>query len=225
MADALSSTRSWTIRMSGRSVSSGRPRWRSTSTLGRRPRGSGCNARVGAKNFVVVLPDADMTLATQIIADSAFGCAGQRCLAVSVAVAVGDAYSPFRSAIADAASSIRVGNGLDAGVQMGPVITPDSKQRIESLVAVGETEGARAMIDGRNARIAGFERGTFIKPTVLDGLPTTSSLAHTEIFGPVLSLMHAKSIDEAMDVSGSQSLREPGVAVYDERRGSQAVSI
>ncbi len=156
----------------------------------------------GAKNFVIVVPDADMTLATQIIADSAFGCAGQRCLAVSVAVAVGDAYPAFRSAISDVAASIRVGNGLDAGVQMGPVITPESKQRIESLVAVGVGEGARPVVDGRAARIAGHERGTFIKPTVLDGLPTTSSLAHTEIFGPVLSVMHASSLDDAMEVLG-----------------------
>jgi malonate-semialdehyde dehydrogenase (acetylating) / methylmalonate-semialdehyde dehydrogenase len=154
----------------------------------------------GAKNFVIVLPDADMTLATQIISDSAFGCAGQRCLAVSVAVAVGDAYPAFRSAITDAAASIRVGNGLDSGVQMGPVITPESQRRIESLIETGIHEGGRPAVDGRRARIDGYERGTFVKPTVLDGLPVTSSLAHTEIFGPVLSVIHAKSIDEAMMV-------------------------
>jgi malonate-semialdehyde dehydrogenase (acetylating) / methylmalonate-semialdehyde dehydrogenase len=154
----------------------------------------------GAKNFVIVLPDADMTLATQIIADSAFGCAGQRCLAVSVAVAVGDAYPAFRSTIANAASSIRVGSGLDNGVQMGPVITPESQRRIESLVSAGVAEGARPIVDGRAARIEGYDKGTFVKPTVLDGLPLNSGLAHTEIFGPVLSLIHAKSIDEAMTV-------------------------
>jgi malonate-semialdehyde dehydrogenase (acetylating)/methylmalonate-semialdehyde dehydrogenase len=153
----------------------------------------------GAKNHVIVLPDADMDLATQIISDSAFGCAGQRCLAVSVAVTIGEAQKSFRDSIAHAASTIRVGNGLDAGVQMGPVITPQSKQRVESLISVGVGEGAKAILDGRKTRIPGYESGNFLTPTILDGLPSTSQLANTEIFGPVLSLVHADSIDEAME--------------------------
>jgi malonate-semialdehyde dehydrogenase (acetylating) / methylmalonate-semialdehyde dehydrogenase len=153
----------------------------------------------GAKNHVVVLPDADMELATQIISDSAFGCAGQRCLAVSVAVTIGGAQKSFGESIADAASKIRIGNGLDAGVQMGPVITGESKRRIESLIGQGVGEGAKAIVDGRNAKVPNHESGHFLKPTVLDGLPASSSLAHTEIFGPVLSLVHANSIDEAME--------------------------
>jgi malonate-semialdehyde dehydrogenase (acetylating) / methylmalonate-semialdehyde dehydrogenase len=153
----------------------------------------------GAKNHVIVLPDADMELATQIISDSAFGCAGQRCLAVSVAVTVGEARKTFRDSIAQAASAIRVGNGLDSGVQMGPVITRDSKQRIESLISQGAKEGAKPILDGRNTKIPNHEKGNFVKPTVLDNLPPSSDLAHTEIFGPVLSLIHANSIDEAMD--------------------------
>jgi malonate-semialdehyde dehydrogenase (acetylating)/methylmalonate-semialdehyde dehydrogenase len=153
----------------------------------------------GAKNHVIVLPDADMDLATQIISDSAFGCAGQRCLAVSVAVTIGEAQKTFRDSIAHAASAIRVGNGLDAGVQMGPVITKESKQRIESLIGTGVGEGAKAILDGRNSKIPKYEAGNFVTPTILDGLPSTSQLAHTEIFGPVLSLIHASSIDEAME--------------------------
>jgi malonate-semialdehyde dehydrogenase (acetylating)/methylmalonate-semialdehyde dehydrogenase len=153
----------------------------------------------GAKNHVIILPDADMELATQIVADSAFGCAGQRCLAVSVAVTVGEAQRAFRDAIARAASHIHVGNGLDAGVQMGPVITRDSKTRIESLVATGIQEGAKPVLDGRNTRVDGYDNGNFVAPTVLDGLPPDSTLANTEIFGPVLSLVHAQSIDDAMD--------------------------
>jgi len=152
----------------------------------------------GAKNHVIVLPDADMQSATQIITDSAFGCAGQRCLAVSVAVTVGDAQKTFRDAIADSATSLRVGNGLDAGVQMGPVITPQSKSRIESLIGAGEKQGAKVLLDGRNSRVPSYESGNFVKPTILDGLPATSDLADTEIFGPVLSLIHAKDMDEAM---------------------------
>jgi malonate-semialdehyde dehydrogenase (acetylating) / methylmalonate-semialdehyde dehydrogenase len=153
----------------------------------------------GAKNHVIVLPDADMDLATQIISDSAFGCAGQRCLAVSVAVTIGEAQKTFRDSIAKAASSLRLGNGLEPGVQMGPVITRESKQRIESLISTGVGEGAKPILDGRNTKVANYEKGNFVAPTVLDALPPTSQLANTEIFGPVLSLVHADSVDEAMD--------------------------
>ena len=116
----------------------------------------------GAKNHVIVLPDADMKMTTQIIGDSAFGCAGQRCLAVSVAVTIGEAQKTFRDSIAEAAaSSLRVGNGLDEGVQMGPVITPQSKSRVESLIATGEKQGAKVLLDGRNSRIPKHESRKF----------------------------------------------------------------
>src|SRR6266478_716128 len=101
--------------------------------------------------------------------------------------------------VAQAASAIRVGNGLDVGVQMGPVITKESKQRIESLISAGVGEGAQPIVDGRNAKIPKYESGNFLTPTILDRLPSTSQLANTEIFGPVLSLIHANSIDEAME--------------------------
>ena len=152
----------------------------------------------GAKNHVIVLPDADLSMTTQIITDSAFGCAGQRCLAVSVAVTVGEAQTKFRDAIADAAASLRVGNGLEEGVQMGPVISPASKERIESLIATGERQGAKVLLDGRKAKISKHENGNFVKPTILDNLPPTSEVADTEIFGPVLSLVHARDMDEAL---------------------------
>jgi malonate-semialdehyde dehydrogenase (acetylating) / methylmalonate-semialdehyde dehydrogenase len=152
----------------------------------------------GAKNHVIVLPDADMKMATQIISDSAFGCAGQRCLAVSVAVTVGEAQKVFRDSITEAAAALRVGNGLDEGVQMGPVITRQSKARVESLIGQGEKQGARVLLDGRGASIPGGGEGNFVKPTVLDALPPASDLADTEIFGPVLSLVHANDLDEAL---------------------------
>src|SRR3954470_12979640 len=103
----------------------------------------------GAKNHVIVLPDADMKMATQIISDSAFGCAGQRCLAVSVAITVGEAQKNFRDSITEAASSLKVGNGLDEGVQMGPVITQESKSRVKSFIEQGANEGAKVLLDGR----------------------------------------------------------------------------
>jgi malonate-semialdehyde dehydrogenase (acetylating) / methylmalonate-semialdehyde dehydrogenase len=152
----------------------------------------------GAKNHVIVLPDADMNSATQIINDSAFGCAGQRCLAVSVAVTVGEAHKTFRDAITEAAASLRVGNGLEDGVQMGPVITAQSRSRVESLVNAGQKDGAKLLLDGRNPKIPKHEAGNFVKPTILDDLPASSDVADTEIFGPVLSLVHAKNMEEAL---------------------------
>ena len=140
--------------------------------------------------------------ATQIITDSAFGCAGQRCLAVSVAVTIGDAQKSFRDSISHAASNLRVGYGLDQGVQMGPVITPQSKSRVEELIGLGQKQGAKVLVDGRNSKIPDREFGNFVKPTILDGLPLDSVLVDTEIFGPVLSLVHAKDMDEALDMLG-----------------------
>ena len=160
--------------------------------------GKRCQCQGGAKNHVIVLPDADMPMATQIINDSAFGCAGQRCLAVSVAVTIGEAQKSFRDSIADAASKLKVGNGLEDGVQMGPVITPQSKERVETLIGIGEKQGAKVLLDGRNARIPRHESGNFVKPTILDDVPASSELADTEIFGPVLSLVHADNMDEAL---------------------------
>ncbi len=185
------------------------PRVRAISFVGSTPvaryiyarsgeKGKRAQCQGGAKNPVIVLPDADMQMATQIISDSAFGCAGQRCLAVSVAVTIGEAQKTFRDAIAESASKLRVGNGLEDGVQMGPVITKQSKERIESLIGVGEKQGARVLVDGRNAKIPRHERGNFVKPTILDGVPASSELSHTEIFGPVLSMVHASDMDEAL---------------------------
>ena len=161
-------------------------------------RGKRAQCQGGAKNHVIVLPDADMPMATQIISDSAFGCAGQRCLAVSVAVTIGEAQKTFRDSIAEAASKLRVGNGLEEGVQMGPVITRQSKARVESLIGVGEKQGAKVILDGRNAKVPKYESGNFVKPTVLDNVPAGSDLSDTEIFGPVLSLVHANDLDEAL---------------------------
>jgi malonate-semialdehyde dehydrogenase (acetylating)/methylmalonate-semialdehyde dehydrogenase len=152
----------------------------------------------GAKNAVVVLPDAEMDMATKIIADSAFGCAGQRCLAVSLVITVGDARQVFTESICDAAAKRVVGNGLEAGVQMGPVISAASKARVESLIGRGQGEGASVPVDGRGARIQGYGNGFFVRPTILVDLPPQGETARTEIFGPVLGLMHVETLDEAI---------------------------
>jgi malonate-semialdehyde dehydrogenase (acetylating) / methylmalonate-semialdehyde dehydrogenase len=152
----------------------------------------------GAKNHVLILPDADLDTTTRIVSDSAFGCAGQRCLAVSVAVTVGDARTKFPQEIARLASSIRVGNGIDKDIQMGPVISPESKKRIEELIAVGVRDGAKVLLDGRSGNGAPID-GNFLKPTLLDNLPAASALSTTEIFGPVLSLVHANTLEEGIE--------------------------
>lgn len=157
----------------------------------------------GAKNPLIVLPDADLEMTTKITADSAFGCAGQRCLAASVAVTVGEARHTFTEAIASVAKKRVVGNGLDEGVQMGPVIAAQSKTRIEGLIQKGADEGATVLVDGRRPHICGYEQGNFIRPTILQNVAQTSEIAHTEIFGPVLSLIHLNTIDEAIALVNS----------------------
>ncbi|GAB4431929.1 MAG: CoA-acylating methylmalonate-semialdehyde dehydrogenase [Chloroflexi bacterium OHK40] len=154
----------------------------------------------GAKNPVVVLPDADMEMTARILADSAFGCAGQRCLAASVAVTVGAARSQFVELMADIATSRKVGYGLDPGVEMGPVISQQSRARIEGLIELGRKEGADLLVDGRGRTVSGYEHGAFIHPTILDHVPMGGELARTEIFGPVLSLAHAETVDEAIAI-------------------------
>jgi malonate-semialdehyde dehydrogenase (acetylating)/methylmalonate-semialdehyde dehydrogenase len=154
----------------------------------------------GAKNPIVVLPDADMEMTTKIAADSAFGCAGQRCLASSVVITVGNADSIFVPNISDAAASRQVGYGLESGVEMGPVISPESQQRIEGLIERGLLEGAAASVDGRRAQVTGYGHGNFLRPTVLTQVNPESELARTEVFGPVLSVMRADTVEGAIDI-------------------------
>ena len=153
----------------------------------------------GAKNPVVVLEDADIEAAVGTVAESAFGCAGQRCLAASLAITVGGAHEPFRDLVSAAAESRVVGSGLDEAVDMGPVIRDESRERIEGLIGQAvDREDARAVVDGRGARVPGHEGGFFVRPTVLDGLPAEGEIARTEIFGPVLGIIRVDSIEDAV---------------------------
>ncbi|MCY4117993.1 MAG: CoA-acylating methylmalonate-semialdehyde dehydrogenase [Caldilineaceae bacterium] len=163
----------------------------------------------GAKNPVVIMPDANIETTTQMMGDSAFGCAGQRCLAVSVAVTVGEAKDPFTKGIADLAAGRKVGYGMDEATEMGPVITRESKTRIEGLIEDGAREGARVLVDGRQKSVAGYDDGYWVFPTVLDAVDPSSQIARTEIFGPVLSLMHADTIDDAIAL-----INDRGVSAY-----------
>jgi malonate-semialdehyde dehydrogenase (acetylating)/methylmalonate-semialdehyde dehydrogenase len=148
----------------------------------------------GAKNHVVVTQEADLANTTQVVIDSAFGCAGQRCLAVSTVIAVSEARKPLREALTESAVALRVGNGLEEGVQMGPVISPTSKSRIEGMIAQGVADGGELVVDGRG------QPGNFLRPTILEGVPPQSTLTNTEIFGPVLSLVPAWDLDDAIAI-------------------------
>ncbi len=157
----------------------------------------------GAKNPVIILPDADMDMTTRITADSAFGCAGQRCLAASIAITVGEARQTYTESIAHTAATRIVGYGLDEKVQMGPVITAQSRQRIETLIQQGTDQGAKVLVDGRSPQIPGYEQGHFVRPTILQDVDPNSEIAKTEIFGPVLSLIHVETIDQAIALVNS----------------------
>jgi malonate-semialdehyde dehydrogenase (acetylating)/methylmalonate-semialdehyde dehydrogenase len=160
--------------------------------------GKRVQAQGGAKNPLIVLPDADVQMTTNIVTDSVYGNAGQRCLAAATIVTVADADQIFKPVLAEAASQRVVGYGLEPGVQMGPVITPQSKNRILGLIQKGLDEGASLLVDGRDALIPGYEKGNFIRPTILENVPPDGVIARTEIFGPVMSMIHMDTVDEAI---------------------------
>lgn len=159
----------------------------------------------GAKNPAIVLPDADMDMSTRILADSLFGCAGQRCLATSVVITVGEARAPFTERITHDATTRRVGHGLDEGVKMGPVISAASKERIEGFLAKGTQEGAELLVDGRGKTVDGYENGYFLFPTVVDNAHPHGTLARNEIFGPVLTMLHATDLDDAIRLANDRA--------------------
>jgi len=139
----------------------------------------------GAKNHIIVLPDADLDAAAEAAIASIFGSAGQRCLAGSVLVGVGEAYGPVRERLLDRAASLVVGNGLDEAVQMGPVISAPHRERVVGLVDQGEREGARVSLDGRATVVEAYPNGHWVGPTVLEEVEPEMSVGREEIFGPV----------------------------------------
>lgn len=167
--------------------------------------GKRVQAQGGAKNPLVIMPDADIEMTVKIVADSVYGCAGQRCLAASNIVTVGDSRGAIKEALLEAAKRKTTGFGLDEGIEMGPVITPGSKSRIEDLIDKGVAEGAKLLLDGRKASIPGYETGNFVKPSVLENVALDGELIHTEIFGPVMSLLPMDSLDQAIDFVNTNS--------------------
>ncbi len=152
----------------------------------------------GAKNFLIVLPDADMDLTLEACHSSIFGSTGQRCLAGSIVVGVGDAHAPIRERMLDAAASIRLGDGLDESTDMGPVISAAHRDRVKAFISQGEADGAKLSLDGRSATVPGLEGGYWVGPTVFEDVAPDISIGTEEIFGPVAGINRARDLDEAV---------------------------
>jgi malonate-semialdehyde dehydrogenase (acetylating)/methylmalonate-semialdehyde dehydrogenase len=152
----------------------------------------------GAKNYMIVLPDADMELAAEACSSSVFGSSGQRCLAGSMVVGVGAAHAEIRERMLDTAASIRLGNGLDASTDMGPVISAEHRDRVSAYITQGEADGATLSLDGRGASVPGLEGGYWVGPTVFEDVAPDISIGSEEIFGPVAGINRAKDVDEAV---------------------------
>jgi malonate-semialdehyde dehydrogenase (acetylating)/methylmalonate-semialdehyde dehydrogenase len=154
----------------------------------------------GAKNFLVVMPDANLDATVPAIIHAAYGCAGQRCLAASVVVAVGDIHEPLKDALVAAAKNITVGPGTEENIQMGPVISMAHKERVLSYIEKGIEEGANLILDGRQLKVAGGRDGYFVGPTIFDGVTPDMVVASEEIFGPVLGITPAEDLDQAIAI-------------------------
>jgi malonate-semialdehyde dehydrogenase (acetylating)/methylmalonate-semialdehyde dehydrogenase len=163
-------------------------------------KGKRVQALGGAKNFVVVMPDADMDRAAAISTESCFGCAGERCLANSVVLAVGDAYDKVRDKLVAEAKKLKVGGGEEAGVTMGPVITRQHREKVLGYIEQGLKEGAKLILDGRAYQDPKHPEGYYLGPSIFDAVTPEMVVGREEIFGPVLCIMRAKDFDEAVAI-------------------------
>jgi malonate-semialdehyde dehydrogenase (acetylating)/methylmalonate-semialdehyde dehydrogenase len=154
----------------------------------------------GAKNHIIVLPDADLDATARAVIASVYGATGQRCLAGSVVVGVGEAYRPMRERILDGAAALVLGYGLDSGVTMGPVISAPHRERVAGYVAQGERDGARLLLDGRSATVSAYPAGHWFGPTVFEDVTPEMSIGREEIFGPVAGLTYAGSLEDAIAI-------------------------
>ena len=154
----------------------------------------------GAKNFGVVMPDANLDNAVPNLIASAMGCSGQRCLALAGVIAVGDAYQKLRDPLVEATRAVQLGFALDEKAGMGPVITRAAQKRIEGWIDRGAAEGAKVAVDGRGASVDGYPEGYWVGPTLLDECEPEMEVATEEIFGPVLSLLRARDLDHAIEL-------------------------
>src|SRR4051794_20722944 len=167
----------------------------------------------GAKNHAVVLPDAAIDYASDHLVAAAFGSAGERCMAISAAVAVGGAADDIIAAVSEKARAVKVGPGREADSEMGPVVTSAARDRIRSLIGTGEEQGAKLVVDGRGLTVPGHDNGYWVGPTVIDEVTTSMDVYKEEIFGPVLSVVRADSVDAAINLINSNPYGN-GTAIF-----------
>ena len=167
----------------------------------------------GAKNHLVVMPDANLNQAVDGIMGAAFGSAGERCMAVSVAVAVGDIGDKLVAEINNKAQTLKVAPWTDPEAEMGPVISNEHKQKIEKYISSGQEEGAKLVLDGRNIKIQGYENGYFVGPTLFDHVSKDMTIYKEEIFGPVLSVIRANNYTEAINLINNHAYGN-GTSIY-----------
>jgi malonate-semialdehyde dehydrogenase (acetylating)/methylmalonate-semialdehyde dehydrogenase len=160
--------------------------------------GKRVQALAGAKNHMVVLPDADMDLAADAAVSAGFGSAGERCMAISVLVLVGNAADVLLPRIEDRIARLKVGPGLDPESDMGPLVTPEHRDRVVGYIDKGLEEGATLLTDGRGIRVAGHEDGFFVGPTLFDHVNANMTIYQDEIFGPVLSVVRTETFEDAI---------------------------
>ena len=161
-------------------------------------RGKRVQALGGAKNHMIVLPDADMDLAADAAVSAGYGSAGERCMAISVIVSVGDAADKLLPKIQERMNDLVIGPGESEGSQMGPLVTAVHRDKVSAYVDAGESEGATMLEDGRGFSVEGHEQGFFLGPTLFDNVTTNMSIYTDEIFGPVLSVVRADSYEDAI---------------------------
>jgi malonate-semialdehyde dehydrogenase (acetylating) / methylmalonate-semialdehyde dehydrogenase len=167
----------------------------------------------GAKNHMVVMPDADIDQAVDALVGAGYGSAGERCMAISVAVLVGDVADKLVPRLAERARTLKIGNGMNQGVEMGPVITRQALERIEGYVALGVEEGATLVVDGRGHKVAGHETGFYTGGTLFDHVTPEMRIYKEEIFGPVLACVRVKDFGEAVDLINAHEFGN-GVACF-----------
>jgi malonate-semialdehyde dehydrogenase (acetylating)/methylmalonate-semialdehyde dehydrogenase len=162
--------------------------------------GKRAQVQAGAKNFLTIMPDADLEKTVPNIITSFYGCSGQRCLAGGVLLAVGDIYEPLKKAVIEASKLLSVGNGLEEGIQMGPLASKRGMENVLKMIDSGVEEGAELLLDGRDIKVPGYEKGFFIGPTVFDKVKPEMKIASEEIFGPVIPIIHVEDLDEALAI-------------------------
>ena len=180
-------------------------------------RGSAAGKRVqalgGAKNHMVVMPDADMAMTVDALMGAAYGSAGERCMAISVVVAVGDAGDQLVDALASRTAALKLDDGMAAGAEMGPVVSAAAKQRIERLIGTGVEQGATLLVDGRDTKVVGREQGFFVGGTLFDHVTPDMTIYKEEIFGPVLCVVRLPDVASAVALINRNEFGN-GVAIY-----------